>query len=425
MIDNSFADLFANYGDYEDVENQISDSTKDKEEIVCMNNSKQEKTTDYSGLDFDISKYLEADSYHRSSAISGSDFEIIMEYAFSVEASDIHFVVGSKPAVRLNKIMKDIPDTSIYENKNIESILSSCMDEAMLEKLYKFGEIDFSFEWNGKGYFRANAFKQKGKYSLVLRRIPADIPEFDELKLPRTIKTFAREHKGLILVTGATGSGKSTTLASLVDIINRENQHHIITIEDPIEYVHSHKRSKINQREVGNDTKSFATALKASLREDPDVILVGEMRDPETISTALTAAETGHLVFSTLHTIGAAKTIDRIVDTFAPEKQPQIRSQLSTVLKGVVSQELVPKVNGDGIVPAVEVMVVNSAIGNLIREGKIVQMDSIIQTASGEGMITMDQSLADLTLSGVVSQTEAERRSINKEYYRTLIQRGR
>ncbi|WP_430882696.1 type IV pilus twitching motility protein PilT [Fusibacter sp. JL216-2] len=415
MIDKSFADLFEGFSQFNEIQ-------EDSQDTYGKSNKNE---NEFTGLDFDITKYLQTDIDTSVNEIERSDFEIIMEYAFSVKASDIHFVDGSKPAVRLNKIMKDIPNTEVYDNGDIEDILEKCMDEEMLEKLKINGEIDFSFEWNEKGYFRANAFKQKGKYSLVLRRIPAEIPEFEELKLPHIISEFAQEHKGLVLITGATGSGKSTTLASLIDLINREKQHHIITIEDPIEYVHSHKKSKINQREVGNDTKSFATALKSALREDPDVILVGEMRDPETISIALTAAETGHLVFSTLHTIGAAKTIDRIVDTFPPAKQPQVRSQLSTVLKGVVSQELVPKVDKEGIIPAVEVMKVNSAIGNLIREGKIVQMDSIIQTASSEGMITMDQCLADLTLSGSISQIEAERRSINKEYYRTLLQRGR
>lgn len=383
-----------------------------------------EYSSDKEELDFDFSKYL-GDHYANSDVGKEAiGFDDIMEYAFTVKASDIHFIVASKPAIRLNKMMVDIPDSTVLTKEKIEDYLGLCMNDDMMKRLEDLGELDFSFEWKDKGYFRANAFRQKGAYSLVLRRIPAEIPEFDVLKLPRKIKDFSNEYKGLILITGATGSGKSTTLASLVDLINRERKQHIITIEDPIEYVHQHKMCKINQREIGNDTRSFGTALRAALREDPDIILVGEMRDPETISIALTAAETGHLVFSTLHTIGAAKTIDRIIDTFPSEKQPQIRSQLSTVLRGIVSQELIATVNEDGIVPAVEVMTVNSAIANLIREGKSYQINSIIQTSTSEGMITMDQSLVSLTLSGSITYENALRCSINKDYFETLMKRG-
>lgn len=352
------------------------------------------------------------------------ELDEIIEYACSKGASDIHLIVGSKPAIRAYKVMEDIQSKDVLTPETAEILAMSCLSDKNMKTLEECGETDFSFTVGELGRFRANVFKQKGNYSMALRRIPVSIPEFDDLQLPPVIKSFANQHKGLVLVTGATGSGKSTTLASLINVINSTKKHHIITIEDPIEYVHKHKMSKINQREVGSDTNTFASALRAALREDPDVILVGEMRDPETIGVALTAAETGHLVFSTLHTVGAAKTIDRIIDSFPPESQNQVRSQLATVLKGVISQELLPRIDKKGIIAACEIMIVNSAIQNLIREGKPHQINSIIQTNTDVGMQSLDMHLAQLVLRGIVSKDEALVKAQDEHMLIQLIEQG-
>lgn len=349
------------------------------------------------------------------------DLDEIIQYAHNQKASDIHFIVGSRPAVRIKKVLQDIPGNVVITPEIGKKLAYDCLNEKNRETLENHGEVDFSFAKGSFGRFRANVFKQKGNYSMALRLIASSIPEFDSLKLPDVIKSFAKKHKGLTLVTGATGSGKSTTLASLLNVINTEKSEHIITIEDPIEYVHEHKKSKINQREIGSDTMSFATALRAALREDPDVILVGEMRDAETISIALTAAETGHLVFSTLHTVGAAKTIDRIIDSFAAERQNQIRSQLATVLNAVVSQELIPKRDGSGIIAATEIMIVNPAIRNLIREGKPHQINSVIQTSSTEGMQSLDACLAEYVLHGLITREQALARAQDEKTVINLL----
>lgn len=352
-----------------------------------------------------------------------NNLDDVIYYAKSVKATDIHIIADSKPAVRVNKELVDIPFSNELTPEMAKKLAEECLNEKNKKILEEDGEVDFSFPRCGARY-RANVFKQKGNYSMALRVISESIPEFDSLKLPQAIKAFSEKHKGLVLVTGATGSGKSTTLASLIDIINTERKAHIITVEDPIEYVHKHKSSKINQREIGSDTKSFSSALRAALREDPDVILVGEMRDPETISTALTAAETGHLVFSTLHTVGAAKTIDRIIDAFPSEKQAQIRTQLATVLNGIVSQELIPKMDKDGIVAACEVMVVNSAIRNLIREGKPHQINSIIQMNKEIGMQSLDSALVDLASRGIISTDEVNKRAQDGQVISKMLGKG-
>jgi len=273
------------------------------------------------------------------------------------------------------------------------------------------------------GRFRANVYKQRNTFGIAIRALPFNIPSFDSLNLPGVIKTFAQKNKGLVLVTGATGSGKTTTLASMIDMINVERKCHIITIEDPIEYLHKHKNSFVGQREVGSDTKSFTNALRAALREDPDVIMVGEMRDTETIAIALTAAETGHLVLSTLHTIGSAKTIDRIIDAFPSNHQSQIKNQLAAVLEGVISQQMIPKRDNSGIWVACEVMIVNNAIRNLIREGKSYQINSIIQTGSNIGMQTMESSLAHLVLEDEITQGEALLRAADSQLLLQLLNR--
>ena len=287
--------------------------------------------------------------------------------------------------------------------------------------LEEHGEVDLSVSIKTGDRFRVNAYKQKGNYAIAIRTITSQIPTFKTLGLPDVVASFAEKHKGLVLVTGPTGSGKSTTLASLIDIINSTQERHIITLEDPIEYVHHHKKGIVNQREIGNDTDSFNAALRAALRQDPDVILVGEMRDPETVSIALTAAETGHLVFSTLHTVGSAKTIDRIVDMFPAEQQQQIRTQLSTVCEGVISQQLIKTTDGRNRVAALEVMVTTPAIRNLIRENKTYQIQNIIQTSSKIGMQSMDQELVNLFRQGKISKESVLSRCTDFEYTSRLV----
>ena len=277
-----------------------------------------------------------------------------------------------------------------------DAIVRPLLSERLSAKLTENGEVDFSYSIANFGRYRVNVFKQRGSYAAVLRLVGTRIPTPESLGIPKSVTALAQKKRGLVLVTGPTGSGKSTSLASIIDLINSNYSQHIITLEDPIEYLHAHKKSIVNQREVGLDTNSYTNALKAALREDPDVILVGEMRDLDTISIAITAAETGHLVFSTLHTIGAASTIDRIIDVFPPHQQQQIRIQLAMVLEAVISQQLIPKANGNGRIAAFEVMHATSAIKNLIREAKSYQISSIIQTNKKIGMQTMDDHLFEL-----------------------------
>lgn len=331
----------------------------------------------------------------------------LLEYTCRVKASDLHINVGSKPMIRLNSVLQHIPGTGAITPEISWELVRSILNDDREQWLKSNGDVDFSFSKPGLGRFRVNAYRQRGSYSMAIRSLPINIPQFDTLGLPPVVKSFAKKSRGLILATGPTGSGKSTTLASLLDIISEDRKAHIITIEDPIEYLHKHRNGLIDQREVGSDAKSFVSALRATLREDPDVIMVGEMRDPETISIALTAAETGHLVFSTLHTVGAAKTIDRIIDSFPSAQQNQVKSQLATVLEGVISQQLVPKRDGSGIVAAIEIMVVNPAIRNLIREGKPYQINSMIQTGTGSGMQSMEANLAKLVIDGIISHEDA------------------
>jgi len=343
----------------------------------------------------------------------------LLKKSIELDASDIHITVNSTPIARVKGSFVNLSET-VLTKEHTQDMTKEIAGEKNFKRIEEDGECDFSVSIESGERFRVNAYKQQGNYAIAIRTITARIPEFDTLGLPEVLKTFTEKHKGLVLVTGPTGSGKSTTLASLIDIINENQQRHIITLEDPIEYVHKHKKSLVNQREIGQDTESFNSALRAILRQDPDVILVGEMRDAETISIALTAAETGHLVFSTLHTVGAAKTIDRIVDMFPHEQQQQVRTQLSTVCEGIVSQQLVQTIDGRRVA-ALEVMVANPAIRNLIRENKTYQIQNIIQTGSKQGMQSMDQELVNLYRRGLISRDSVLSRCTDYEFTSRLV----
>lgn len=331
------------------------------------------------------------------------------------KASDIHITVGLPPILRINGKLTKL-EHDILRPEDTKELVYKSLNKNLIETLERNGEVDTSFSSPGVGRFRINAYKQRGSYGMAFRIIPLEIPSMEELRLPKVVSDFAKLPRGLILVTGPTGSGKSTTLASMIDQINKERNCHILTLEDPIEYLHKHQNSIVNQREIGTDSLNFANGLRAALRQDPDVILVGEMRDLDTISIAITAAETGHLVLSTLHTVGAAKTIDRIIDVFPPYQQQQVRIQLSGVIQGIISQQLLPRVDNDGRVPAFEIMKSTAAINNLIREGKIHQIDTAIQTGAKYNMQTMDNSLLELYRKGFISKEIVLTQSINREY---------
>ena len=319
-------------------------------------------------------------------------------------ASDLHINVGSRPAMRIHNELVRMEDQERLTPDDTKELLFSLMNDSQVEKLQQTGECDFSFGRPQIGRFRVNVYRQRGTYAAAIRIMHTEVPKPEEIGLPQSIIQLTRKRSGLVLVTGPTGCGKSTTLASLIQRINDTRNAHILTLEDPIEYLYRHNLSIVDQREIGLDTESFAAALRAALREDPDVILVGEMRDLETISIAVTAAETGHLVFSTLHTIGAAPTIDRIIDVFPEGQKDQIRVQLSSVLESVISQRLVERADGQGRVALFEIMHVNNAVRNLIRDNKIFQIPGIIQTSSKQGMITMDESLQLAYNKGIISK---------------------
>lgn len=335
-------------------------------------------------------------------------------------ASDIHITVGIPPNLRINGALIHLGDKPLSPS-DTEELVKQTLSEKQFEVLKDKGEVDFSYASPGKGRFRVNAYIQRGSYGMALRIIPLEIPTMQQLGLPSVISDLTRLPRGLILVTGPTGSGKSTTLATMIDQINRERNVHIMTLEDPIEYLHRHQKSIVNQREIGSDSQSFSNALRGALRQDPDVILVGEMRDLDTISIAITAAETGHLVLSTLHTLGAAKTIDRIIDVFPPYQQQQVRVQLASVIQAVISQQLLPKADGKGRVAAHEIMIATPAIRNLIREDKIHQIDTSIQTGGKFRMQTMDSSLVDLYNRGLLRKDIALTQAVNQEEIKKYI----
>lgn len=331
----------------------------------------------------------------------------LLLFAFQNGASDLHITTGVTPVVRINGKLKKV-GTAILKPFDTEEMARELMNEAQLEIFEKNGEIDFSYGLPGVCRFRVNVFRQRGSVVIVCRVINSTIPNINDLYLPPVIRSFAQKTQGLLIVTGPTGSGKSTTLAAIVDYINENMSKHILTLEDPIEYLHRHKNSIINQREIGQDSNSFAVGLRAALRQDPDVILVGEMRDLDTIQTAITAAETGHLVLATLHTSGAAQTVDRIIDVFPGTQQQQIRTQLAGNLIGVISQRLLPMAQDNGRRAAMEILVNNHAVSNLIRSNKIHQIQSILETSKALGMQTMNMSVRDLVQSGLITRHTAD-----------------
>ena len=339
-------------------------------------------------------------------------------------ASDLHLTAGSPPVVRIDGSLRPLPGYRKLMPPDLQQLIYSMLTQRQREMFEDKFELDFSYTLPGKARFRVNIFKQRDSLGAVMRRIPYEIHSVEELGLPPAVKDFARLRRGLVLVTGITGSGKSTTLAALIDVINRERAEHIMTVEDPIEFLHSHKKAIVNQREVGGDTHSFSGALKHVLRQDPDVILVGELRDLETIQTALTAAETGHLVFGTLHTQDAPQSVDRVIDVFPPHQQEQIRVQLALTLAGVVSQQLVPKASGKGRVVAAEVLVATPGVRNLIREGKTHQIYTSMQAGGKFGMQVMDQHLAQLVKKGAVTYEAALERCHHAEEFNRLVGRG-
>lgn len=346
--------------------------------------------------------------------------EVLLEECIKKNASDLHIQVGLPPILRIDGSLQPIPNTPVLTKDMIEKLVFSTLDSMQREILIKDKEFDYSFSFGDIARFRVNAFNEKGNLAAAFRLIPTKMPTVDQLGMPQVVSSFSDYPRGLVLVTGPTGSGKSTTLAALINKINHEKAVHIVTIEDPIEFTHKSARSVIVQREVHYDTFSFARALKSVLREDPDVVLLGEMRDLETISSAITIAETGHLVFATLHTNSAAQSVDRMIDVFPAEQQPQIRSQLSSVLMAVCSQRLVPAIGG-GRVCACEIMVANSAVRSIIREGKTHQLDTTIQTGANEGMQTMDRTLAKLVQQGTITYDSGREYAVDQHEYDRLV----
>jgi twitching motility protein PilT len=330
--------------------------------------------------------------------------------------SDLHLSCGGPPVLRVHGHLQRVAFRDLAE-ADLNLLLGEIITQAQMERWQATHDLDFAYEIPGVARFRGNFFRQHRGPGAVFRIIPSKIPSAEEIGLPDVIRRFTDLNKGLVLVTGPTGSGKSTTLAAMIDLINQTRPEHILTIEDPIEFVHPNKKALVNQREVGPHTESFAAALKAALREDPDVILVGEMRDRETIALALTAAETGHLVFGTLHTNSAHKTVDRIIDTFPGDLQHQVRAMLSESLRGVVAQQLLRKKGGKGRVAAHEIMVGTAAVSNLIREGKTYQIPSIIQTGKKDGMVQMDQSILALLMAGTIEGKEAYAKALDKSLF--------
>ncbi|WP_343921412.1 type IV pilus twitching motility protein PilT [Agrococcus citreus] len=352
---------------------------------------------------------------------ASSDLLLALEWVVRVGASDLHVTAETPPTMRLDGKLIPLEEFGIWSSARVTAALDAIITAEQRETFELELELDFAFELSDAARFRVNIYQQRSARGAAFRLIPTRIRTIEELELPPAITRFATLPRGLVLVTGPTGSGKSTTLAALIDLINRTRAEHIVTVEDPIEFIHPRKKAVINQREVGHDTHSFSKALKHVLRQDPDIILVGEMRDLETISVALTAAETGHLVFATLHTQSAAQTIDRIIDVYPPHQQSQVRAQLAATLQGVVCQTLVPRASGRGRVAASEVLVATSAISNLIREGQTHQIASALQSGASQGMRTMDQHLAELVNRALVREDDARDKAQNVDEFRGML----
>jgi twitching motility protein PilT len=349
------------------------------------------------------------------------DFSEVLRRMVEVSASDVHLTAGFPPAIREKGKIVAMEGFPVLSGQETREVVYSILNDDQRKRFETAKQLDFAYAIPGVARFRVNCFFQRGSVSAAFRLVPQQIPALDSLGVPQVLRELTQKPRGFVLVTGPTGSGKSTTLAAMIDVINVDRQDHILTIEDPIEFLHDHKRSIVNQREVGADAPDFALGLRAALREDPDVILVGEMRDLETISTALTAAETGHLVFATLHTQSTAQTVDRIIDVFPPQQQGQVRTQLSIALQGIVTQQLLPTADGMGRVVACEVLVPTPAIRNLIREGKTHQIYAAVQTSGAVGMQTMDADLARLVRAGRITRSLAEQRaSVPEELKRRL-----
>lgn len=338
--------------------------------------------------------------------------EVLLEEVVRKRASDLHLQVALPPMLRVDGALIAVSGYDPLNEEQIETLIFAILDEEQQQVLMKDKEFDFSFAFGDLGRFRVNAFHERGNLAAALRLIPNEIEDLASLGMPPVVNTFAEYPRGLVLVTGPTGSGKTTTLAALVDKINADRAQHIITIEDPIEFTHKSKRSVVVQREVHYDTYSFSAALRSALRQDPDVVMIGEMRDLETMSAAITIAETGHLVFATLHTNSASQSIDRMIDVFPPHQQPQIRAQLANILMAICSQRLVPSIGGGRVVSA-EILVANPAVRNIIREGKSHQLDAVIQTGADQGMQSMDRTLANLIRGGTITYDEAKNYAVD------------
>ena len=350
--------------------------------------------------------------------------DALLERMVALSASDLHVTAGTAPAVRVHGSLQPIDGIDKLTPEDTQQLLYRILSTEQQKNLEVDRQIDLAYSIPGLARFRVNVFFQRGALGAAFRLIPTEIKTLEELGIPTTLHSLTEKPRGLVLVTGPTGSGKSTTLAALIDEINRKRSEHILTIEDPVEFVHRHKRCIVNQREIGPDATDFASALRAALREDPDVILLGEMRDLETIGTAITAAETGHLVFATLHTQSAPSTVDRIIDAFPGAQQEQIRVQLSATLEGIVTQALLQTADGAGRVPALEILYPDDAVRNLIRQGKVEQIYSVMQTSTAKGMQTMEQALADLTLRRIITLEAALSRSSRPDQLLGLLERS-
>ena len=350
----------------------------------------------------------------------GTRLDDLLAAVWQDSGTDLLLTTGVPPQARVHGELRPLPGQPVLDSSGIEAILAEILTPERLMAWKAADEYDFAFGWRDTARIRGNAFNQRGAPAVALRMIPHAVPTMEQLGLPPVLHSFTRRHHGLILVTGPTGSGKSTSLAAMINQINVERACHIITIEDPIEYVHGHIRSIVDQREVGTDTASFPAALRSVLREDPDVLLVGEMRDPESIRFALTVAETGHLVFATLHTNDTSQALARIIDAFPGDQQPQVRAQLAAALTGIVYQRLLPR-QGGGLVAAFEVLVANTAVRNLLKEGKTHQLRNSLVSGTKEGMVTFEQSLATLVRAGAVSYEDASARSLHRKDLDALI----